>query len=455
MIWLNPAALVAFAALAGPILIHFLVQRRAEPFPFPTLRFLQPTRLAAIRRHVLDDVPLLALRAAALAAGAAAVAGPLLVTPGRRQAWERRIVRATVIDTTAQDIARAGDPGRLALHAHQEFSTSSLSDGVRRAIAWLEIAPPARRELVVRSSFPLGSITGADVAELPAGIGLRFERSGTLPAIRTVQAGRVWTSAGVVTREVTLASSRTSVHDDARVEALSWPIDIVSSPSVRSIADAAVSAVRSQRVWAAPPDRGARLVLWERASEAGAAQVDAIADASPIAQPWMADAVARMTRDTDLRAAAQRLAGGLGDPRFARAPWHVVATAADGGPVVLAAASPTRLVLVCGAPASDVVTPLLVRAIANAIAQVPDLQSAEVAPIADAVLQGWSRPAAKPAPGVGAVENDDRRWFWLGALCLLALEMWIRRSRVTTIDPAGADVPAGPYGEREEGACVA
>ena len=100
MFWLNPSALFALAAVAAPILIHLLVQRRAERFAFPTLRFLQPTRLAAIRRHVLEDLPLLAVRVALLATAVAALAGPLFVTNARRQAWDRRVVRATVVDTT-------------------------------------------------------------------------------------------------------------------------------------------------------------------------------------------------------------------------------------------------------------------------------------------------------------------------------------------------------------------
>ena len=98
MIWVNPLALFALAAVAAPILIHILIQRRAERIPFPTLRFLQPTRLAAIRRHLLEDLPLLAVRVALLAAAAAAFAGPLLVTAARRNAWDRRSVRAVVVD---------------------------------------------------------------------------------------------------------------------------------------------------------------------------------------------------------------------------------------------------------------------------------------------------------------------------------------------------------------------
>ena len=65
MIWLNPAAWIAVAIVAAPVLIHLLVHRRAERFPFPTLRFIQPTRLAAIRRHVLEDIVLLAVPVAA------------------------------------------------------------------------------------------------------------------------------------------------------------------------------------------------------------------------------------------------------------------------------------------------------------------------------------------------------------------------------------------------------
>src|SRR5215212_2171055 len=94
ILWQNPAVLFALAVIAAPVLIHILVQRRAERFSFPTLRFLQPTRLAAIRRHVLEDAALLAVRAAILAAAVAAFAAPLIVTTARRQFWDRRIVRA-------------------------------------------------------------------------------------------------------------------------------------------------------------------------------------------------------------------------------------------------------------------------------------------------------------------------------------------------------------------------
>lgn len=187
MFWLNPSALFALVAVAAPILIHILIQRKAERFPFPTLRFLQPTRLAAIRRHVLEDVVLLALRIAILALAAAALAGPLLITAARRQAWDRRVVRAVVIEE-----ARAFKPN----DTDRVFETTSLADGIRRATLWLDTTPPARREILIASPFPIGSITPADIAAVPGDIGVRFERTGSLPATRTVAAGRLLTAGG-------------------------------------------------------------------------------------------------------------------------------------------------------------------------------------------------------------------------------------------------------------------
>ena len=443
MLWLNPSALFALAAVAAPILIHILIQRRAERFPFPTLRFLQPTRLAAIRRHILEDVVLLAVRIALLATAVAALAGPLLVTTARRQAWDRRVVRAVVVDDDSAGVARplqGRDRGAESPALQQTFTTASLPDGMRRARLWLETAPPARRELVIVSPFPIGSITPADVVAIPADIGVRFERIGTLPGTRTVAAGRLLTSGGVRAREVTFAGDQTSVRDAAEGEPLVWPIDVVSSKADQPVIDAAVAAVLSQRVWAAPPDRRARLVLVEQSpavaqpSTPAAAQafrpaIDGLSDVSSVQQPWMADAAARIARDFDLRAAAARIAEGLSDDRFSAAPWQTLASAADGRPLAVAAGSATRLVVASAAHASDVATPLLLRAMANAIAAVPDLQRAEVVPIADALLRQWSRPAVPASPRIETVEQDDRRWLWLAALCLLGFEMWIRRAR--------------------------
>jgi hypothetical protein len=449
VIWLNPLALVALALVSAPLLIHLLVQRHAERFPFPTLRFLQPTRLAAIRRHLLEDIPLLLVRAAILAAAAAALAGPLLVTAARRQAWDTRLVRAVVVDDAggARSLAEApearrrepsdaGDPERVALHATRDFEASGdLSDGIRRAVSWLESAPPARREIVIASPLPIGSITAADIAAIPADIGIRFERSGALPSSRTIPFGRIVTTNGEIDREVTLAGPQTLVREVPTTSAsrTPWPVEVIAPPVAKPTVDAAIAAVRSQRVLAPVADRRARLMLLS--VNDGQSLTPIALAVEPVRVPWIADAVARITRDTDLQSAASRLPRGIADASYTRAPWHVVAVAADGAPVVVAAASPDQLLLASGAPASDLVTPLLMRSIANALAPVPDVTRAEVVPIADTVLREWARsPAAPATPRLDTVDQDDRRWFWIAALGLLAVEAWMRRAKTRLVD---------------------
>ena len=436
MFWVNPLALFAVAAAAAPVLIHILIQRRAERFPFPTLRFLQPTRLASIRRHVLEDAPLLVVRAAILSVAALALAGPLLLTASRREAWDRRLVRAIVVDGDSAAAVPDRDGEQRTVLMQRQFAGPSLADGIRRAVLWLETTPPARREIVIVSPLPIGSITHSDVAAVPTGIGLRFQRIGTLPSARTAEGGRLLTSDRVRSREVTLTGERTSFRDTDADAVPVWPIDVVSADHDREVIDAAIAAVRSRDVWVAPPDRRARLVLVAPADRGdGAERKDSTADASPIQRPWIADAIARMTRDPDLRAVAIRSKAGLSDRRFAVSPWQALAIAADGRPLAAAAESADRLLVASAAGASSLATPVLLRSIANAIASPPDLRRAEVMPINDEVIRQWSRlPAPVGSPRIDTVEQDDRRWLWLAVLVLLALETWMRRAQPTAVE---------------------
>jgi len=452
VIWLNPFAFCALAAVLAPLLVHLLMQRRAERFPFPTLRFLRPTRLAAIRRHVLEDIPLLLVRASILAAAAAALAGPLLVTAARRHGWDTRLVRAVVLSegarrlqpsdalqtegarafsSSARQSSFASFGGRAEAPGREGGQASDLSDGIRRAMAWLETAPPARRELVIVSPLAIGSITAADIVTIPADIGIRFERSGAVPPSRTVPFGRLVTAHGDVDREVTLAAAQTSVREVPTTSAspTAWPVEVIAPPVAKPAVDAAVAAVRAQRVWAPAPDRRARLTLLS-ANVVAQASGPAALPAEPVRIPWIADAIARLARDADLRTAAARVPRGIADAAFVRSPWQPVAAAADGQPVVVAAAASDRLLVASGAPADDFVTPLLMRSIVTALAPVPDLTRAEVVPIADTVLREWARPPAAPTTlRLDTVDEDDRRWFWIAALVLLAVETWMRRAR--------------------------
>ena len=413
MIWTSPAALFGLAAVAAPILIHLLVQRRAERLRFPTLRFLAPTRLARARRRLLDDAPLLAVRASMLALAAVALAGPILATASRRDAWSRRIVRAVVVDGAAGAPAPSSD---AAVHEVREFRGPSLADGIRRAVAWLDHAPPAKRELLVVSPLPIGAITAADVARVPAGIGVTFERSGRLPAQRTVALDSVRTAAGTIARTVTLDGDRTSVRESASGN-MALPIEIAAPPAARPVVDAALEAVLSRRIPMAAAGRRVRMVIGEAPPTA----------AEPIREPWMADAVARLTRDADLRDAASRAGAPASGSISTRAPWILVAGDATGRPLVAAAAASGALVVVSGAPAPSIVTPILLRAAANAVAPGASVGEAEVVPIPDAQLRAWTRPAAQPSPRTAPGESDDRRWLWLIVLGLFGIEEWMRR----------------------------
>jgi hypothetical protein len=430
VIWLSPLALIGVAAVAAPILIHILVQRRAERFAFPTLRFLQPTRLAAIRRHVLEDLPLLAVRAAIIAGAAVALAGPLLVTPARRAAWHARVARAVVVQggperaalrplaATSPSEAQQPPPSAAAIAAQTTIDTSDLRDGIARAIAWLDAAPPATRELLIVSTFALGSITRADLHDVPPDVGIRFERSGRPPATQSFAATPVLVadleSRGVRQhdRTIDLDGATTSVRESPATPA-AVPIEIVGAADIKAAADATLAAVLSRRVPAPAAGRGARVIL--------ATALPADMSPSTSLSPWIAGAIARIGTNGDLANA-----GGGGLPP--------IALSTDGA----------LLIVTTTLPPGDLRTALLFRSIFDALSADEDggaadpilgrrakaLAEREVLTIPDADLRAWERPAgdARP-PSVKTIDRDDRRWWWAAVLVLLALETVMRRSR--------------------------
>ena len=391
---LAPIALVGLLALAGPIVVHILARRRAQRIPFPTLRFIRPGQLASVRRHVLEDVALLALRMAILACAALAFAAPLVVTQSRLAAWNAEL-RTTVVE--GADLHRA-------LH---------------RAVWSLNSAPPGRQEIVVRSAFPIGSITREDVMGVPDGIGLRFERTGTLPAARTVDLPAVLTESGVRARTMTVDRATNVREGDAR-----------------PAASAAPGAVLSERVLAPIDGRRMRLVT------AGAADLESvIASATPVRDAWMADGIAAIARDRDVRAASKVETAALTDARMTRSPWIVAAKTGDGRPLAVAGSAAGALTVVTAEPASSLVAALLARAASNALGPRRPEADAEVLSIPDAQLAAWTQaPLPMPAPRPNTIDRDDRRWLWIAALALLALESWVRgRRREARRSAAGAE----------------
>ena len=421
MIWLHPAVLFGLAVAVVPILVHLLVHRRTEPLAFPTLRFLRPARLASVRRRVLDDVPLLAVRCAIVAAVVGALAGPLVVTASRRSSWDRRLTRAIVHD---EGSPRAGASAGDRPFRSQEFSGSRLGEAVRRAMAWLESAPPSRRELLIESALTIGSITPVDLADLPADIGIRFVRVAALPATRSIALPRLLTADGLLNRDVTLAGPSTVVTrrlNTATPAAGLWPIEMIAPPASRQAVDAAVAAVIALGVPAPATGRRARIVV-----DAAAAR----ADIGPVRAPGIAEAIAAIARDRDLQMASRRISCGAGDDRFGADPWQPIARSSDGTVLVAGGQQGDRLVVATRAMASDLCMPILVRATANALAPTVDLVREEILPIPEGDLRAWSRPAGPVSSAqTKNVDEDDRRWLWTAALVLLVVETRLRRTR--------------------------
>jgi hypothetical protein len=389
MIWGNPVAVWALLALAAPIVVHLLVRRQARPIPFPTLRFIPRASFASVERRIFEDAALLAVRIGVIAAAAAAIAAPFVMTAARQRAWDAATIRAEV----ASGVPARGDSDRT-------FSSATVASGITQALAWFDSQPPGRRQLIVRSTFPLGSIDDADVARIPRNIGVRLERSGTLPGARTFPAapiisGRIGSTVRAE-REVRFEGGRTSVRTLAGTTSASLPIEISAPESRRASADDVLRAVVADGVSVPIGSRTARIEL------ADATVSDSAPAIGEIRRPWMADAIDRIWRESSLRPSL------LKNARFDAA----------GDRFVIHVAA--RI------PESDLAD--LIRLVLDAMGPPGEHPNEEILPIPDAKLQAWSREAGPASPPAIDQRPDDGRWFWLLSLVLLAVESAVRSS---------------------------
>src|SRR4051812_23927619 len=209
MIWQHPWGWLGLISVALPVLIHLLGRGHARVVRFPTLRFIDASRLLPTRRSRLQDPLLLAVRVAVVALAALALAQPLLLTAGRRGALDRGLARAVIVDTsrsvrrTSIDSARA-IAKRLAGEAQASIvvEANDPTAALRGAVAW--VAKQQRRgEVAVVSDFQRGQLEREDLAAVAAPIGVLLRRVATVKnndssVIELTANGRTTTATAVV-----------------------------------------------------------------------------------------------------------------------------------------------------------------------------------------------------------------------------------------------------------------
>lgn len=432
--WTNPAALWALLLVAGPVIVHLLRRHRAARVPFPSLRFVRPAETSAVRLRLPSDPWLLLLRMAAIALAACAAAGPILLTGARLSRWDALTARAIVVDTSGSMSVADADgavPARLADDAAQAESTaaaysqrveaSSLGEGIRRAVAWIASAPPARREVVVITDAERGAVDAGALRLIPDAVGVRVVAVGRRPREQAFDGAGVLVDADGSRRQhvaLTVDTTAVAVGDDARIAG----VRIVTGGDDARSTTARVLEVAGRAGSAAPsPDQPIAFRFRDA--------VGAVPRVVMLTNPWMLSTVVGVIDDRILASidstGVTPLAG-----EFSRSPWTTV-LARDGAPLVSASALDDELVVQAGAPWDSVFAAAVVRSVLNARARATSYVEREIATTAPATLAAWQRAAAPVDRAAWRqARTTDARWCWMLALAALGTEQWLRaRSR--------------------------
>jgi aerotolerance regulator-like protein len=400
MIWLAPGAFAALVLLAGPLIVHLLARRNARRLVFPATHFVRATKAATVALRRPSDIGLLLLRLAIVAVAVLAAAGPLVMTPWRLARWNARVSRAVVVDTSrgmsAPDAAtRLADQEVQNAFAARRLEAPWLSDGMDRAVSWLQATAPSLREVVVISDFRRGSLDAETLRGIPAETGIRFIRAGVPPDTRRVDPppvagwrGSTWQASATIDAAGTRASwSTRGVANPPR-----W-ISVAAHPFDATDADRALRAAVALGV-PAGDDRRRVLVTFT-----GAATL--APPSEPVQSPWIASAALAFKRSDLLR---------------------------DVDPGVTVRERDGVMVVEAPMPATGFAAPAVIRAAILAVrpAAIIDREE-EVVTLPDAALARWRRePAPVTAPAVPRADDSDQRWFWALALVLLVVEARLR-----------------------------
>lgn len=433
----NPWAWLGAAALALPIAVHLLRRHRATRRPFPTLRFLPDARVVAVRRHRPTDVPLMLIRLAVVAAAVIALAQPVWRNASATRAADPGLSRAVVVDRSPR-MAQPSDDGRpggeraaaevnrLSGATNQiVVDAADIRAGLAAAIGWAT-RQTGDREIVVVSSFAAGSLSAADAAAVPAGVGLKLipvpVNLDSQPAGLPLDARSTRAESRRVTPRMTLTPGQTAVSWATGPAASSAPIDWRARAEDAAGLATATGAALDVGVPVRAADRPVVVVL------PGAADRGSLSTgAQPIDTPWMFDVVRTLSEDRLLTSVARTTTPVAADVP----PVFTPIVRDESGKIVLAGAragsSPTQLVLLSTAPAATLFTAALSTAIAGAT-RAGAWIALEPTSISRDELTRWERPTGSTAPSSPAVEGAPLgRWLWVAALVLLGLEWWWRR----------------------------
>ena len=447
MIWQQPWAWAGAAAVLLPVLIHLLGFGRAQKYSFPSLRFLQSSRLLPTRRTRIHDPWLLLVRALIVLMAVAALAQPLFDTAQRRESYQESLARVVILDTSSsaqRATARAGwraDSARALAIAFADsasvsrmLETANVGTAVVGATYWLK-AQAQRREIVVLSDFQIGELAEEAVRSLPDAVGFHPVRIGALGGEADVPGAVVandTTAADTVPERASavpllLAGASQSVRIGAAFEA-------AQRMSARSLADNAGTRLdRMRNVIVVTDDYPARDSV--------------LSSAGPMQSAWVLR-VLHEVRSHRLLAGQSIALRGMQGQR-------------DAEPLLLLQLSeqaPAAAWLSVAAALYDVMP--RIDAQGALLSRSSELAELEIATVPDSVLRSWQKqpsnePEASEVQRAFAVESatpgaqanasgptSDARWLWVLVLVLLGVEAFMRRRMSRDVIAGAAPVTA-------------
>lgn len=422
----NPWAWLGAVVLALPVLVHLFTRRQARVEPFPSLRFIEATRLLPTRSTRLTDLPLLLLRLLLLLLAVAALSRP--VRSGGDAATSAAPAMVFVLDTGRTDFD--------SIQSARLIATADRLDSTRRApvlrlfthaprealdgaVAWIE-SQGGYGHITIVSDFRRGALDSIDLASIPAHIGLSLQVLEPAPG-NDDAATRGREASPVQLRWMTDAAA-----NEAREPGISGAGDVDAIR--RAVTNlGGVALVDESRAAASTANLRRYVVVVQSTADSAAALVNG---AHPLTTSWMGDLVVTLSRDTTLASAAARVmapevSGVQPDTAFVPVLQH-----RQGDPLVYAAQRESLLVLVSRIPATHLASAALLLGVSRAL--VPPALSQPTANASSAPWwPAWERTAerdtARRTAGEGADAESWARTLWLLVLLGLAAEYFVRR----------------------------